>query len=128
MFADDSALNANTEEELQRSLDLFSTPRRRWSCHFQLRITSPEGDRANSSKKFSYLGSTISRYVQVDEVNSCVSKASTAFCINVTIKLHMYKAIVLSSLLYGAETWTIYQQHAKKLNHFHQLSKTNPRR
>ncbi|VDM01988.1 unnamed protein product [Schistocephalus solidus] len=31
----------------------------------------------------------------------------------------MYKAVILSTLLYGAETWTIYQKKARNLNHFH---------
>ena len=34
-------------------------------------------------------------------------------------KLKVYKAVVLSILLYAFETWTVYQRHAKKLNHFH---------
>ena len=31
----------------------------------------------------------------------------------------MYKAVVLTTLLYGCETWTVYSRHSKKLNHFH---------
>ena len=31
----------------------------------------------------------------------------------------MYKAVVLPTLLYACESWTVYQRHAKKLNHFH---------
>ena len=34
-------------------------------------------------------------------------------------KLSVYKAIVLTTLLYASETWTVYQRHAKKLNRFH---------
>ena len=34
-------------------------------------------------------------------------------------KLQVYNAVVLPTLLYGAETWTVYQSHARKLNHFH---------
>ena len=33
----------------------------------------------------------------------------------------MYRAIVLPTLLYACETWTVYQRHAKKLNHFHTM-------
>ena len=39
--------------------------------------------------------------------------------ISVTTKLNVYKAVVLPSLLYGCETWTVYARHAKKLNSFH---------
>ena len=28
-------------------------------------------------------------------------------------------AVVLPTLLYACETWTVYQRHAKRLNHFH---------
>nr|VZI49938.1 unnamed protein product [Spirometra erinaceieuropaei] len=31
----------------------------------------------------------------------------------------MYKAVILSTLLYGAETWTVYAKQARRLNHFH---------
>ena len=34
-------------------------------------------------------------------------------------KIKVYRAVVLTALLYGCETWTVYQRHAKKLNHFH---------
>ena len=34
-------------------------------------------------------------------------------------KLNVNKAVVLPTLLYACETWTVYQRHAKKLNHFH---------
>ena len=33
--------------------------------------------------------------------------------------IKVYRAIVLTTLLYGCETCTIYQRHARKLNHFH---------
>ena len=32
------------------------------------------------------------------------------------VKYKMYKAIVLSTMLYGAETWTVYRTQVKKLN------------
>ena len=31
----------------------------------------------------------------------------------------MYRSVVLPTLLYACETWTVYQRHAKRLNHFH---------
>ncbi|BHF75565.1 hypothetical protein SprV_0501866100 [Sparganum proliferum] len=31
----------------------------------------------------------------------------------------MYKAVILPTLLYGAETWTVYTKQARRLNHFH---------
>ena len=34
-------------------------------------------------------------------------------------KLRVYSAVVLPTLLYGAESWTVYKTHADKLNRFH---------
>nr|VZI47459.1 unnamed protein product [Spirometra erinaceieuropaei] len=31
----------------------------------------------------------------------------------------MYKAVILPTLMYGAETWTVYTRQARRLNHFH---------
>ena len=36
--------------------------------------------------------------------------------VSLRVKFKVYKAIVLSTLLYGAETWTVYRTHVKKLN------------
>ena len=65
------------------------------------------------------------------EIASRISKASQALGRlrsrllnhhNVTLdtKLKVYRAVVLSSLLYGCETWTVYRQHLKQLERFHQ--------
>ena len=35
------------------------------------------------------------------------------------------KAIVPTTLLYGCESWIVYQRHARKLNHFHTASHRN---
>ena len=34
-------------------------------------------------------------------------------------KLKVYRSVVLPTLIYAYETWTVYQRHAKRLNHFH---------
>ena len=65
-----------------------------------------------------------------DEVNARIAKASAAFGrlrgsiwdrsgIRLDTKLKVYRSVVLPTLLYACETWTIYQRHAKRLNHFH---------
>ena len=80
--------------------------------------------------KFTYLGSTLSRAVYIDdEVTARTAKARVAFGrlrtnswerngIRLDTKLKVYKTVVLPTLLYACETWTVYQRHAKKLNHF----------
>ena len=89
------------------------------------------GQKLQVVDKFTYLGSTLSRAVHIDdEVTARTAKASVAFGrlrtnvlerngIRLDTKLKVYKAVVLPSLLYACETWTVYQRHAKKLNHFH---------
>ena len=65
-----------------------------------------------------------------NEVTARTAKAGVAFGrlrtnvwgrngIRLDTKLKVYKAVVLPNLLYACETWTVYQRHAKKLNHFH---------
>ena len=39
--------------------------------------------------------------------------------IRLDTKLEVYRSVVLPTLLYACETWTGYQRHAKRLNHFH---------
>ena len=34
-------------------------------------------------------------------------------------KLKVYRAVVLTSLLYGCKTWTLYRRHIKQVENFH---------
>nr|VZI51952.1 unnamed protein product [Spirometra erinaceieuropaei] len=82
-------------------------------------------------ENFPYLGSTLSRNTKIDdEVANRISKASQAFGrlqstvwnrhgLQLSTKLKMYKAVILPTLLYGAEAWTVYTRQARRLNHFH---------
>ena len=38
--------------------------------------------------------------------------------VSIRVKGKIYRAIILSTLLYGAETWTVYRRHVKKLHAF----------
>ena len=92
------------------------------------------GNKINTVSHFTYLGSTLSQKANIDdEVNSRISKASAAFGrlhdsvwnrrgISTQTKLKVYRAVVLPTLLYACETWTVYQRHARLLNHFHTKS------
>ena len=89
-----------------------------------------KGQRLQVVDKFTYLGSTLSRVVHIDdEVNARIAKASAAFGrlfgsvwersgIRLDTKLKVYKAVVLPTLLYACETWAVYQRNARRLNHF----------
>ena len=81
--------------------------------------------------RFTYRGSTLSLNATIDdEVNVRIAKASATFGrlhtnvwnrrgISLQTKLKVYRAIGLPMLLCTCKTWTVYQLHARKLNHFH---------
>lgn len=68
-------------------------------------------------ERFKYLGSTISFDKETD---SQISKSSQALRrLRLTAKLRVYNTVVLSSVLDGYESWTLYRRHIKKLENFH---------
>ena len=82
--------------------------------------------------QFCYLGCTISSDAKIDkEINNRLVKASSAFGrlykrvwnnrhLKKGTKINMYRAAVLTTLLYGAESWVTYRRHLRLLEHFHQ--------
>ena len=82
------------------------------------------GQKLQAVDKFTYLGSTLSRAVNIDaEINNRVAKASAAFGrlrenvwerrgLSLTTKLKVYRAVVLTTLLYACETWTVYSRRS----------------
>nr|VZI43080.1 unnamed protein product [Spirometra erinaceieuropaei] len=150
LFADDCALNTTSEEEMQRSMDLFAAACENFELVINTQktvvmhqpppnsVTAPNAPQTNVNgtqlqvvDNFPYLGSTLSRNTKIDdEVANRISKASQAFGrlqstvwnrhgLQLGTKLKMYKAVILPTLLYGAETWTVYTRQASRLNHFH---------
>ena len=148
LFADDCALNASSEADMQASMDLFSEACRNFGLTISTAKTEvlhqpapgaeyipPKitcfGELLPSTEAFIYLGSTLSRQATIDkEIARRLAKASISFGslrekawerrgITAATKLQVYKAVVLPSLLYGCETWTVYARHAKRLNSFH---------
>ena len=87
----------------------------------------------NDVEKFTYLGSTVSRHVNIDEEVTCrIAEASSAFVrlqsniwerrgISLTTKMKLYWAVVITVLLYAGKSWAIYSRHARQLNRFHML-------
>nr|VZI23167.1 unnamed protein product [Spirometra erinaceieuropaei] len=149
LFANDCALNATTEGDMQRSTDLFSVIRENFgllintektvvmhqpppnTAHRNAPQISVNGTQLQVVENFPYLGSTLSCSTKIDdEVAHRISKVSQAFGrlqstgwtrhdLQLSTKLEMYKASILSTLLYGAETWTVYTKQARRLNHSH---------
>ena len=148
LFADDISKGAPIEEKMQKSVDQVSDScdsydliisKKKTEVVYQPAPGKPykeptitvKGQRLQVVDKFTYLGSTLSRVVHIDdEVNARIAKASAAFGrlrgsiwdrsgIRLDTKLKVYRSVLLPTLLYACETWTVYQRHAKRLNHFH---------
>ncbi|XP_076470843.1 protein unc-93 homolog A-like [Babylonia areolata] len=80
---------------------------------------------------FTYRSSTISSNLSLDaELNKRTSKAATAMArlakrvwnnpmLTISTKMQVYQACVLSTLLYGSETWNLYSRQERRLSSFH---------
>nr|KAG5703610.1 hypothetical protein BaRGS_000995 [Batillaria attramentaria] len=80
---------------------------------------------------FTYLGSTISSSLTLDtEISTRIGKAAAVMAklskrvwsnsqLTENTNLRVYKACILSTLLYGSESWTTYASQEKRLNTFH---------
>ncbi|BHF58006.1 hypothetical protein SprV_0100095500 [Sparganum proliferum] len=157
LFADDCALNTTSEEDMQRSMDLFSAACENFGLVINTQKTvvvhqppptstgtcpnapppplppqiSVNGTQLQVVEDFPYLVNTLSCSTKIDdEMVRRISKASQAFGriqstvwnrhgLQLSTKLKMYKAVILPTLLYGAETWTVYTKQARRLKHFH---------
>ena len=137
LFADDSALNAAAQSEMQESMDLFSDACNNFGFTISTKKTEvmcqhaphalytepsilPKGQRLAVADKFVYLENTISRSITIDEeVSYRIAKASSVFGrlrdsvwnpreISLQNKLKVHRAVALPSLLYASETWTVY--------------------
>ena len=89
-----------------------------------------DGNKLNSVLEFTYLGSTISSNGCIDdEIQRRMAKASASFGrlrqrlwnnhhVSMRVKGKICRAIVLSTLRFGTEVWTVYRRQVKKLHVF----------
>ena len=80
-----------------------------------------DGKALKTVDAFTYLGSTVSNDAKMDrEIQTRLGKASSAFGdlyhrlwntkdVSLKVKIDTYKSVVISALLYGAESWTLYR-------------------
>ncbi|XP_076069189.1 uncharacterized protein LOC143041234 [Oratosquilla oratoria] len=151
LFADDCALMAHKESDLQLIVDKFAEGARLFSLTISLGKTevlfqpaptstsqppsiSIEGTQLKNAREFKYLSSTISNDGSLDKgISARICKASQALGrlrtrvlnqrnVRRSTKLKVYRAVVLTSLLYGCESWTLYRRHLKQLERFHMRS------
>ncbi|KAI5732115.1 hypothetical protein M8J77_021794 [Diaphorina citri] len=143
MFADDCALFAETPEQLQLLVDLFTTESRKLGLKVNESKTEVmfvnmepipitiNGRTLKEVQCFKYLGSNIQNNGRLEsEINHRINAANQAFRnlyqriwkpheISLKTKLQIYQTVVLSTLLYSSETWTVLSADLKKLNAFH---------
>ena len=146
LFADDSALVAHSAEEMQKIVDAFFDASKKFGLEINIKKTEVlyqsdstrtreedimvDGNKLNSVLEFAYLGSTISSdWCIDDDLQRRMAKASASFGrlrqrlwnnhhVSMGVIGKIYRAIVLSTLLYGAEAWTVYRRHVKRLHAF----------
>ena len=145
LFADDAALVAHDETTLQKMMNMLSTACNKFSLVISVKKTvvlslpqvhPPVPITLNNNPleqvtKFCYLGSTVTSSLSLDEeISTRIGKAATTFgklmkrawnnkMLTTKTKMHIYNACVLSTLLYGSETWTTYSRQERRLNTFH---------
>ena len=90
-----------------------------------------EGNQLEAVNTFKYLGSIVSDNNSMDEeITTRLARANSAYnaltkrlwCkngIRTGTKISVYKAAVISTLLYGSEAWTLTKRQVRKLEKFH---------
>jgi len=144
LFADDAALTAQSEEDRQGLVSSFANACSDFGLTISLKKTNIMGQDVSDIphicindhtldvvEDFTYLGSTISSNLSLDaDLNKRIGKASTAMArlskrvwensmLTIKTKMRVYQACVLSTLLYGSETWALYARQESRLNAFH---------
>ena len=144
LFADDAALVAYSEEKLQSLLDRFSNACEVFRLSISLKKTKVmcQGSEATPTltikdytldvvSQFTYLGSTTSNNASLDvELGMRIGKAATNMAklsarvwenkkLTTQTKIAVYRACIVSTLLYGSESWTTYAGQEKRLHTFH---------
>ena len=147
-FADDAALYSTSRDGFESSTKGFAAVAAEWGMTVSVSKTKGmivgsnlkesdmdpvqvAGGSLEIVDRFTYLGADICKDGEVTtEVTSRIAKAARAFgCLRKSVfcdkvlstatKRHVYRAAVLSVLLYGAETWALKAKEARKLNSFH---------
>ena len=147
LFADDAALTAHEEQHLQNLMDCFSQACEDFRLTISLKKTNIMSQDTESLpaitinnyqldvvKEFTYLGSTMTDNLSMDsEISRRIGRATSTLArlskrvwdnakLTLNTKMTVYRACVLSVLLYGSESWTLYSRQERRLNTFHMRS------
>lgn len=144
LFADDAAVVTHTQEELQTLMNRFSMACEDFGLTIGLKKTNVLSQDTSTAPaiaiddyqldvvhQFTYLGSTITDNLSLDveldkrigKATSTLARISKRVCTNPTLttstKMAVYNACIISTLLYGSESWTTYSRQERRLNTFH---------
>ena len=141
LFADNAVVMTYTQQELQALMDCFSQACKDFGLTINLKKTNVLGQdtmelpaitiddyELDVIEQFKYLGSTITNNLSLDtEIDKRIENAATTLAcltsrvwtLTVKTKMVVYNACVVSTLMYGSETWTTYARQEKRLNSFH---------
>ena len=144
LFAHHAAVTAHSAEDLQQLMTRFRNACQDFGLTISLKKTQVMGQDTDSPPAISindneldvihdfvYLGSAISDTFSLDsELNRRIGKAATTMAsltqkawnnskLTVYTKIQIYKACIVSTLLYGSESWTLRARQEQKLNAFH---------
>ena len=144
-YADDLTLIAESRHEIQNMLDVLDRCCRKWGMKTNCGKTKfmPVGNLSEDTIpiclngepigevcSFEYLGSILESTCSVDrEVDSRLQKAGTVYqmwrykvfrsrSLSIATKVRVFQSLMVSVLLYGAETWPMNQQKSRKLKTF----------
>ena len=145
LYTDDLTLVAESRRELQHMLDVLDQACSRWGMTISTGKTkilsvgdqnehqppiTLQGQVLEDVESFSYLGSELEQTAKVEsEVAVRLEKASKVYQIwrqkvfrsrNISrsTKVHVFRTMVMSVLLYGAETWPVTQHDVRQLKTF----------
>ena len=147
-FADDTATYAASRGDFEHSAREFVNSAKDWGMTVSIDKTKgmvvgknvddsdvepiqTESGSIEIVNSFQYLGSIVAKDGEVtSEVSARIAKAARAFgCLkkpvfqdpnlSLSTKRTVYRAMVMSVLFYGAETWTIKANHVKRMRSFH---------
>ena len=144
LFADDAALTSHTEEGLQQLISKFAHACNEFGLTISIKKTNVMGqdfpavpsinindEVLKVTDRFPYLGSTITNNLSLDaKIEKPIAKAAAVMSklservwenhqLTLKTKLKVYQACVLSTLLYGIESWTAYARRENRLESFH---------
>lgn len=147
-YADDNAAPSHDINQLQEMTDSWDltyeafglkvNKKKTQTLHYLPRATaaprpiSINGTNLKQVTSFPYLGSILSSDGTIDEeilnrlrlahaaYGRLTKRVFTNSNLRASTKLAVYRAVVISTLLYACETWTMYRRHLKALEQFHQ--------